>query len=334
MLAIQLTRFGDPEDSLKVVENAEPRVPAAGQALNQIEYAPLDHHGLLLARGVYPVHPALPRAIGNGGAGTVLVDAAKLTVVDTSTCPGQAALLIIDPTKGLGTLTELRSAARASAGQPDSLCTRSRKSAMTTQSSIGVLGAGEVGRAIACQAVRHGQGVVIGNRRGPQSLEALVQGLGPMARAATAGDAAKQQLVFLAVPFFAVPELTDLTTWSGKIVVDTTNQFAAANPWRGRFDVGDLTGSEWVARQLPGARVVKALNTLFAPFIAADPRHTEGRQVAFYAGDDADAKQVVAGLLAEFGFAALDLGGLREGGRLMQLDGPLSAKHMLLQDVG
>ncbi|MFG2386734.1 hypothetical protein [Streptomyces avermitilis] len=56
--------------------------------------------------------------------------------------------------------------------------------------------------------------------------------------------------------------------------------------------------------------------------------------MAFYAGDDIDAKKTVVGLLDEFGFAALDLGGLRDGGRLMQLDGALSAKHLLLQDVG
>lgn len=205
---------------------------------------------------------------------------------------------------------------------------------MTPHNIIGVLGAGEVGQAVADQAVRHGHEVVIGNSRGPDTLQALVTKLGPMARAATAEEAAEPGLVFLSVPFFAVPKLTGLTDWSGKIVVDTTNQFAAANPWRGRYDVGDLTGSEWVAEHLPGARLVKALNTLFAPFIAADPRHAEGRQVAFYAGDDTDAKATVAGLLCEFGFAALDLGGLREGGRLMQLDGALSAKHLLLQDIG
>ncbi|WP_327276786.1 hypothetical protein OG609_36885 [Streptomyces sp. NBC_01224] len=108
----------------------------------------------------------------------------------------------------------------------------------------------------------------------------------------------------------------------------------AANPWRGRYDVGDLTGSEWVAERLPGARIVKAFNTLFAAFIAADPQHEEGHQAVFYAGDDADAKAAVAALLNQFGFAALDLGGLREGGRLMQLDGPLSAPHFLLQDAG
>ncbi|GAA1912459.1 NADPH-dependent F420 reductase [Streptantibioticus ferralitis] len=208
---------------------------------------------------------------------------------------------------------------------------------MNTHHVIGVLGAGEVGQAVAGQAVHHGHEVLIGNRRGPETLEALVGGLGGKARAVTAEEAAKPELVFLSVPFFVVPDLTDLTDWSGKIVVDTTNQFAAANPWRGRYDVGDLTGSEWVARHLPGARVVKALNTLFASYIAGNTQGAEGRLVAFYAGDDADAKAAVAALLDEFGFAALDLGGLREGGRLMQLDGALSANHakLLLQmDVG
>jgi predicted dinucleotide-binding enzyme len=200
--------------------------------------------------------------------------------------------------------------------------------------TIGVLGAGEVGQAIADKAIRHGHEVLIGNRRGPETLEALVGRLGPNACAVTAGEAARPELVFLAVPFFAVPELTGVTAWSGKIVVDATNQYAAANPYRGRYDVGDLTGSEWVASRLPGARVVKALNTLYARFIAAGPQHLEGRLVAFYAGDDTNAKAAVAALLDEFGFAALDLGGLREGGRLMQLDGALSAKHLLLQDVG
>lgn len=68
MLAIHLTQFGEPERSLKVVDVPEPPAPAAGQALIQVEYAPLDHHDLLLAKGVYPVRPELPSAIGNEGA--------------------------------------------------------------------------------------------------------------------------------------------------------------------------------------------------------------------------------------------------------------------------
>ncbi|MET8877806.1 NAD(P)-binding domain-containing protein [Nocardia sp. NPDC004604] len=205
---------------------------------------------------------------------------------------------------------------------------------MTTHSTIGILGAGNIGKAVADKAVRHGHEVLIGNSRGPETLQAVVEQLGPKAHAVTAEEAAQPDLVFLAVPFFAVPDLTGLTDWSGKIVVDATNQFATANPWQGRYDVGDLTGSEWVAERLAGARIVKAFNTVFAAFVAADPQHAEGRQVIFYAGDDADAKADVAGLLDEFGFAALDLGGLRAGGQLMQLGGPLNGRHLLLQDVG
>jgi NADPH:quinone reductase-like Zn-dependent oxidoreductase len=136
MLAIHLTQFGEPEQSLKVVDVPEPPAPAAGQALIQVEYAPLDHHDLLLAKGVYPVRPELPSVIGNEGAGTVLAvgpyvtrirpgdtvllpfgtfawseqvlaEAAKLTTVDRSISLEQAAMLTINPTTA-GLLVESR----------------------------------------------------------------------------------------------------------------------------------------------------------------------------------------------------------------------------------
>ncbi|MET8027778.1 zinc-dependent alcohol dehydrogenase family protein [Streptomyces avermitilis] len=136
MLAIHLTQFGEPEQSLKVVDVPEPPAPAAGQALIQVEYAPLDHHDLLLAKGVYPVRPELPSVIGNEGAGTVLAvgpgvtrirpgntvllpfgtfawseqvltEAAKLTAVDRSISLEQAAMLTINPTTA-GLLVESR----------------------------------------------------------------------------------------------------------------------------------------------------------------------------------------------------------------------------------
>ncbi|MFG2386733.1 zinc-dependent alcohol dehydrogenase family protein [Streptomyces avermitilis] len=136
MLAIHLTQFGEPEQSLQVVDVPEPPAPAAGQALIQVEYAPLDHHDLLLAQGVYPVRPELPSVIGNEGAGTVLAvgpgvthirpgdtvllpfgtfawseqvlaEAAKLTAVDRSIGLEQAAMLTINPTTA-GLLVESR----------------------------------------------------------------------------------------------------------------------------------------------------------------------------------------------------------------------------------
>jgi hypothetical protein len=76
---------------------------------------------------------------------------------------------------------------------------------MTTQRAIGVLGAGPVGQAVADKAIRYGHEVLIGNSRGPKTLEGLVGRLGPQARAVTAEEAAKPELVFLSVPFFAVP---------------------------------------------------------------------------------------------------------------------------------
>ncbi|MER7013664.1 hypothetical protein ABT324_19795 [Saccharopolyspora sp. NPDC000359] len=113
----------------------------------------------------------------------------------------------------------------------------------------------------------------------------------------------------------------------GTVVFDATNQFASPAPTPETADLGGLTGSEYVASLLPGARVVKAFNALYVQFIAPDPRHEAGRQVLCLAGDGADAEDTVSDVVSEFGFAPVDLGTLREGGRLIQLGGPLSALH-------
>jgi predicted dinucleotide-binding enzyme len=198
---------------------------------------------------------------------------------------------------------------------------------------IGTLGAGTVAQAIARHAVRHGHQVVLSNSRGPASLAGPAETLGPLARAGTPEQAAAAELVVLAVGWPQVPDaVADLPPFEGRIVVDATNQFASPPPNPKIADLGELTGSEYVASLLPGARVVKAFNTLYGQYIAADPRHEAGRQVLFLAGDDADAKTTVKDLTAGFGFAPVDLGSLREGGRLMQLGGPLSGLHVLKQD--
>jgi len=198
---------------------------------------------------------------------------------------------------------------------------------------IGTLGAGTVAQAIARHAVRHGHEVVLSNSRGPASLSALVAGLGPLATAGTPAEAADADLVVLAVGWPSVPDaVAGLPPLDGTVVIDATNQFETLAPTPAIADLGDLTGSEYVASLLPGARVVKAFNALYAQFIAPDPRHEAGRQVLFLAGDDADAKNTVKELTSEFGFAPVDLGSLREGGRLIQLGGPLSALHVLKQD--
>jgi predicted dinucleotide-binding enzyme len=198
---------------------------------------------------------------------------------------------------------------------------------------IGTLGAGTVAQAIARHAVGHGHQVVLSNSRGPASLAGLAEELGPLAGAGTREEAAAVELVVLAVGWPQVPDaVAGLPPFDGRIVIDATNQFASPPPHARIADLGQLTGSEYVASLLPGARVVKAFNTLYGQYIAADPRHEAGHQVLFLTGDDADAKHTVKDLTAGFGFAPVDLGGLREGGRLMQLGGPLSGLHLLKQD--
>ncbi|CAL9288527.1 hypothetical protein SUDANB148_01477 [Streptomyces sp. SudanB148_2056] len=196
-----------------------------------------------------------------------------------------------------------------------------------------MLGAGTVAQALARHAIRQGHEVVLSNSRGPASLTPLVRELGPLASAGTPAEAAAAGLVVLAVGWPRVPEVAaSLPRLDGTVVVDATNQFASLPPTPRIADLGDLTGSEYVASLLPGARVVKAFNALFAQYIAADPRYAAGRQVLFLAGDDPDAKRTVERLADSFGFAPVDLGPLREGGRLIQLGGPLSGLHVLKQD--
>jgi 8-hydroxy-5-deazaflavin:NADPH oxidoreductase len=199
---------------------------------------------------------------------------------------------------------------------------------------FGTIGAGTIATALARHAIKAGYAVTLSNSRGPGTLGDLVAELGPLASAGTVAEAAQGDIVFLAVGYLQVPDaLEGIVDFGGRILVDTTNQFQLIDGEYAPLDLGEQTGSEVVASHAPGARVIKAFNTLYAGFIEPDPRHEAGRQVVFYAGDDADAKKTVHGVLDEFGFAPVDVGDLRDGGRLMQVDGGfLSALHVLKQD--
>jgi predicted dinucleotide-binding enzyme len=199
--------------------------------------------------------------------------------------------------------------------------------------NFGTIGAGTIAQALARHLVTAGHPVMVSNSRGPSTLAQVVSDLGPLASAGTAAQAAEADMVFLTVMWPDVEAaLADLPPWDGRILVDTTNQFASLDPVQ-VADLGDQTGSEWVSTLAPGARVIKAFNTLHASYIAPDPRHAAGRQILFYAGDDVAAKATFAQLADSVGFAPVDIGGLPDGGRLMQVGGgPLSALHALKQD--
>jgi predicted dinucleotide-binding enzyme len=198
--------------------------------------------------------------------------------------------------------------------------------------SIGILGAGLIGRAIATQLARHGVSATIANSRGPESLSSLVAELGPSITAGTRQEAAAKDIVFVAVNWSKLTDaLGDLPDFAGRIVVDANNPIEA--PLFKPFDLGGRSSSEVFADLVPGARVVKAFNHLLAGTLAADPAADGGRRVLFYSGDDASAKAEVGALIDTLGFFGIDLGSLAIGSRLVQFPGgPLPAHNLVRID--
>jgi len=190
---------------------------------------------------------------------------------------------------------------------------------------IGLLGSGQVSQQLARHAVAAGHDILLSNRRGPASLAPLVAQLGPRARAVTPGEAAAAPLVILGVRWADAPTaLAGLPPWNGRILVDPTNAFRDGGPASGIVDTSPRATSEVIAALAPGARVVKALNTIYMTRFATPAIAPGVRRVLFLSGDDADAKRTVANLLDSFGFATVDLGDLHHGGLLQQVGGPLA----------
>ncbi len=188
--------------------------------------------------------------------------------------------------------------------------------------SVGIIGAGRIGQAMAQIARRAGRQVVVANRHGPESLTRVVQALGDGVSAGTVEDAAAADIVVLAVMWPDVPQAVDGLSWRDRILIDPTNDFDPR-------DLDGRTSSEVVADLVTPARVVKAGNTFAAAVLGSEPHEAGGQRVIFLSGDDADAKSEVAALFDEAGFFVVDLGGLREGGRMQQLGGPLAGQNLV-----
>ena len=193
---------------------------------------------------------------------------------------------------------------------------------MSATSTVGIIGAGRLGQAMARTALRAGRQVVIANSRGPGSLASVVSTLGEGASAGTVDQAAATGIVVLAVPWPRVPEAVQGRGWNGRIVIDATNDFDPS-------DLNGRTSSEQVADLVAGARVVKAATTLGAAVLGSDPHEAGGRRVIFVSGDDADAKSEAVALFEDAGFVAIDLGDLATGGAVQQVRGPLSGVNLI-----
>jgi predicted dinucleotide-binding enzyme len=195
--------------------------------------------------------------------------------------------------------------------------------------SIGIIGAGNIGIAVAKTLARAGIAATIANSRGPESLTESVAALNPIIEAGTREQAAAADIVFIAVNWSKLPAaLTGLPAWDGRIVIDANNPVEA--PLFKPVDLHGLVSSQVVADLVPGARVVKAFNHLRAEVLASDPGADGGRRVLFYSGDDAAAKAEIGALIDRLGFAGIDLGPLAVGGKLAQFPGgPLPNQNLV-----
>jgi predicted dinucleotide-binding enzyme len=190
-----------------------------------------------------------------------------------------------------------------------------------------ILGSGAIGTALARRFVAKSIDITIANTKGPQSLAGLVSELGPIVRPVTASEALQANVVILATPFDAVRDAVEGVEWERRIVVDATNaiDFPAFSP----RDLKGRLSTQIVADAVLGARVVKAFNTLAATVLGADPVVHGGRRVLFVSSDDPSARLAIVDLVDRLGFAAVDLGGIAEGGRAQQFGGGVSGKEFV-----
>uniref|UniRef100_UPI003F497C83 NADPH-dependent F420 reductase n=1 Tax=Ensifer adhaerens TaxID=106592 RepID=UPI003F497C83 len=185
---------------------------------------------------------------------------------------------------------------------------------MTT---IGIIGAGEVGSHVARAAIASGYHVVIANSRGPETLADLVADLGSAARASTAMGAAEAgDLVVIAVPLKLVNDMP-VEALGGKVVIDTNNYMI----WRdGHYDVidrGEKTEHELRQEHLPTAKVVKGFTHIQAPRILTwgRPAGSGERLALSVSSNHPDAVEIVRRLYDQFGFDAVDHSPLSEAWR-------------------
>jgi len=185
---------------------------------------------------------------------------------------------------------------------------------MTT---VGIIGSGMIGGTVARLSVAAGHRVVLSNSRGPETLQELVAELGPLATAATAGQAAEAgDLVVVSVPVKAFAEIP-AKPLAGKPVLDTGNYYPQRDGQLGELDTGALTSSGLLQRYLPDAHVVKVFNNIYFKHLQslARPSGADDRTALPIAGDDEAAKQQVIAYLDSIGYDAVDAGPVAESWR-------------------
>jgi predicted dinucleotide-binding enzyme len=198
--------------------------------------------------------------------------------------------------------------------------------------SYAIIGFGKLGQALAKAFARNGIEVSVATTRDPESYASAAAAIGPEIIPKTLAEAAKADIIFLAVRFESHRDVAKaLPTWKGKTIVDVTNAYGVPPE-----QLGGQPSSRFVAQAFMGGRLVKGFNHLVAAVLGQDPAPHGGKRVVFLASDDDGAAAEIGALAENLGFSPIKLGGLSEGGLLVQsrgnIWGPLIFKDLFKFD--
>jgi predicted dinucleotide-binding enzyme len=194
--------------------------------------------------------------------------------------------------------------------------------------SYAIIGFGKIGQALAKAFARNGIEVSVATTRDPESFASDAAAIGPEIIPTILAEAVKADVIFLAVRFESHPDVAKaLPNWQGKTIVDVTNAYGVPPE-----KMGGLSSARFVAQAFTGGKLVKGFNHLGAAILDQNPAIHGGRRVVFLASDDDGAAAEVGTLAENLGFAPIKLGGLSEGGLLVQAHGNTWGK-LIFQDL-
>ena len=185
------------------------------------------------------------------------------------------------------------------------------------ETSYAIIGFGNIGQALAKAFARKGTEVSVATTRDPESFASDAAAIGTTIIPTTLAEAVKADIIFLAVRFGSHPDVAKaLPTWKGKTIVDVTNAYGVPPE-----QLGGQPSAKVVEQAFSGAKLVKGFNHLGAAVLAQDPAVNGGRRVVFLLSDDDGATAEIGALAENLGFSPVNLGGLSEGGLLVQARG-------------
>src|ERR1700733_7927278 len=194
--------------------------------------------------------------------------------------------------------------------------------------SYSIVGFGNIGQALAKAFARKGIEVSVAATRDPESFASAAAAIGPTIIPKKLADAVTADIIFLAVRFVSHSDVAKaLPNWQGKTIVDVTNAFGVPPA-----ELEGQPSSKFIAQAFTGGRLVKGFNHLAAAVLDQDPAVHGGRRVVFLASDDDGAAAEIGALAENLGFSPIKLGGLSEGGLLVQARGN-SWGHLIFKDL-